>query len=89
MATANRVAFVKADINLWAKHNPWLSESMIKDGVMLRFGNGEEILFQPTSDGRCLKPIKDATTKDGYQQWTKMPYGGLVEAEVLAEVEVL
>jgi len=80
---ATRVTFAKRDLLLWKNHNPWLSEQMT-EGFVLRFDNGAEVLFQPTTDGRCLKPIKDATTEQAYDYWVKgVAYGQVIEAEIL------
>jgi hypothetical protein len=79
-----RVQFTKRDLLLWKNHNPWLSEAMMLEGLMLRFNNGAEVLFQPTTDGRSLKPIKDATTEQAYAYWVKgINYGEIVDAEIL------
>lgn len=78
----NKVTFTKSDILLWPSKCQFITKDMLEspESFVLMFPSGRELAFQGTKDGRALKPNRDSS---GYREWLDLPYGSVVEAELV------
>ncbi len=77
-----KVMFKKTDVVLWSQHSPFITAELFKnpETFVMVFNSGRELAWELTTDGRALKPNRDST---GYREWLDLPYGSLVEAELV------
>ena len=79
--TRTRVTFVKRNVNLWAKHCPFLTADQFKEGVVLRLPSGREAAFKPATNvvNPCLVVRRESP---GATDWIALHDGTIVEAEL-------
>jgi len=77
----SKVTFIKADVNLWAKHCPFLTAEQFKEGIVLNLPSGREVAFAPAR-GKTVMPCLTPRSSSGEQEWNSLAIGTVVTAEI-------